>query len=921
MIKVDQWSEGEGAPSLSGSLLSSAGGGGVSGLSLCQSGPVERQSPHLPTDYGELRHSSLHSRHSSLRSRHSSLQCGSSTGPLSHHGSKRSHLDMARSSQHGSVSSHKTASQHGSMSSHPSTSQCGSVSSWQDMKTTSRHGSVGSVLEHVSVSSQLEMAITPRLERASDGEDTASWNGSSSTLETTSQPSIASQHGGSAENYSDCEYARNMEAGYPSRPVSSVDTSLCGGSSSSTLIPSRHGSASSALFQRSASKTESPLQSSNASSRHGFPSSALFQRLASKTESPLQSSSASSRHGSASTMETGSRYGSATASKTDTTPYQYAYVDQSSASSHDESLSSSPSQQRYIDSASLHGSGRTMETGSPSTSANMINAVGSSTGIHSQDGSSGDILQSASAIRFSCGGSTSSVQTHSKHGSGNAVDTTSRHGSASTAGTTSRHGIDHNTPQNGSASIDHSTTAKHGSASKQETAPQLTSLCNMDAFSASVPGSNNIRTDSRMGYGSKTAAQNGTTSPNETANTIDIDSQKGSTSSIETASQHESVCEIEAGSQSKSASNMDHSQEGSTIHLGTASQPETVSRMDTCSQYSSGSHEYASSRGESASCTPSQHRSASPVDIASQHVSAVDFASQHGSRREVGTASQSTLASNMDKSVTNTPMSSRHGSARSEDASSQHGPASAVSIHSSSRERESALQSTAVSYMDASSHTVSASSLEILSQHESASNTPSHHAMNNGETPSHRGPKYSSLNEDSVSQRGAATGYLLPPDTPSSPASATSQKISHGSRVSSVTRASTPDLEQVRSFQALRRPETLLPQAALQETSNSTAMLATSQQLLTSGNTLPAAQSVLTAGASSRNMVMDETGEVVGSGVSLPGSQRMEGDGASMGGEDTSCGGGDSGTEWEGGAFGDGQSFSDMKSFAGTSFR
>ena len=61
--------------------------------------------------------------------------------------------------------------------------------------------------------------------------------------------------------------------------------------------------------------------------------------------------------------------------------------------------------------------------------------------------------------------------------------------------------------------------------------------------------------------------------------------------------------------------------------------------------------------------------------------------------------------------------------------------------------------------------------------------------------------------------------------------------------------------------------------------------------------------------------------EVVCSGVSLPESRGMKGDEGSMGGEDTSCEGGDSSAGWENGALGDGQSFSDVKSFAGTSFR
>ena len=78
-------------------------------------------------------------------------------------------------------------------------------------------------------------------------------------------------------------------------------------------------------------------------------------------------------------------------------------------------------------------------------------------------------------------------------------------------------------------------------------------------------------------------------------------------------------------------------------------------------------------------------------------------------------------------------------------------------------------------------------------------------------------------------------------------------------------------------------------------------------------DTLPAVESRLTAVSS-----VDGERQRMGSGVSLPGSQQgMEGEVESVGGEDPSCEG--SGGGWD--DFGGGQSFSDMKSFTGTSFR
>ena len=252
---MDQWSEAGGGPSLSNSLLSSAGG--VSGLSL-HSGPLEteRQSLQLASDGGP--------HHRSLQSHHSSLQSLSSlgTGPVS---------------QHGSIISHKTASHHGSMSGGHldagTSSQHSSASSLLDMQTPSQHSqSVRNHLDtfqHGSVSSQLEMKTTPQPGEASDV-DTASWEGSSSTLETASlprSPSTASQRG-ATDFASRHESVSNMEPALQSRPPSNMDTSSYSGSSSSTLISSQHGSARSidaALFHGSATKIESASQSRPAS--------------------------------------------------------------------------------------------------------------------------------------------------------------------------------------------------------------------------------------------------------------------------------------------------------------------------------------------------------------------------------------------------------------------------------------------------------------------------------------------------------------------------------------------------------------------------------------------------------------------------------------------------------------------------------
>ena len=551
-----------------------------------------------------------------------------------------------------------------------------------------------------------------------------------------------------------------------------------------------------------------------------------------------------------------------------------------------------------------------METGSPSTSANTMDTVtrsGSvrSTETHSLNGSTGNISQSTSAIMFTCGGSAGNVLTRSQHGSPSTSDTTSQHGSTFTSGKTSQ----------------------HGSANNLETVSQHASASNVDGSSASRPGSaSTLGSDSRRESSSagKTVSQRGssastvrTVSRKGSARTIDIDSQKGSTSSIETALQHGSVSKIEAGSQSVSATEpLSQSQEGSTTHLDTALQHETSSRME----YSSVSHESGSSHGGTW-CSPSQLGLASTVDIASQH----------GSATEMETSSRSTSASNMDGSASDTLIYSRHGGARSIDTTSWRG-----SRHGSSRERESVVRSPAASNVGFSSYTTSATNIETLSQHDSARNTPSRHgsmSTDNIETTSQSRPICNRLNEDIVSCQGMVTSHPLLPDTPRNLGSGISIP-SHQSTVSSATRATrNPAPQEARSSQALgRRPETLYPQPSAQDTSNTSTTSQIQQQLLQSsklsltsrlsgGNSLPAVGSVLTAGASGNRMVDGGGEEVVSSGVFLPGSRGMKGDEGSMGGEDTSCEGGDSSAGWENGALGDGQSFSDVKSFAGTSFR